>query len=630
MKIFEKSKWIWKKGEIKPDSYAEFVTEFHTDCEKNTVLNIAYDSLVNVFVNGELVLSRQCSDYPYYKMYDAIDITKFCKKDNELRIFVWYFGCDSAVYYNDIPGLIFEVREGEEILAFSSSETKSREDSRYKNGYKKLITGQLGFSFFFDATKENNFPFENSICVEKSEALVKYPVKYCSIEPTVEASLCGKTENSLIFDIGYEEGGFFSIDIDSEGEQTVLVAYGEHLRGGRVPRIIETRDFSFEIRLKKGRTRYTNTMRRIAGRYIELFFEKPVNSAVAGIKPVVYPLNEKKKSFGDELSDMIYSTAVRTLRLCMHEHYEDCPWREQALYALDSRNQMLCGYYAFGEYDFARHNIILMSKGLKDNGLLELTYPAKNTPAIPFFSLAYLTAVREYTEYSGDKSILAEVGDTIDSIINTFSKSITENGLIANLPYPFWNFYEWAEGSANESEITRTADEPYIEQFDLILNCAYIMALENYEKLYGKKTDLAHLRTEVNKAFYDEKKGLYRQTLGRDIYTELGNSLAILSGVAEGARKKAVLNALVGENDMVKITLSMMCFKYDALLCAGREYSGYVLSDIKKNYGYMLKKGATSFWETIDGAEAFDGAGSLCHGWSAMPVYYLSVLKNVN
>ena len=36
----------------------------------------------------------------------------------------------------------------------------------------------------------------------------------------------------------------------------------------------------------------------------------------------------------------------------MHEHYEDTPWREQAFYVADSRNQALCGYYAFGEYRF--------------------------------------------------------------------------------------------------------------------------------------------------------------------------------------------------------------------------------------------------------------------------------------
>ncbi|MFQ7077041.1 MAG: hypothetical protein ACLRSW_03420 [Christensenellaceae bacterium] len=35
----------------------------------------------------------------------------------------------------------------------------------------------------------------------------------------------------------------------------------------------------------------------------------------------------------------------------------------------------------------------------------------------------------------------------------------------------------------------------------------------------------------------------------------------------------------------------------------------------------MLKRGATTFWETIKGEADFEGAGSLCHGWSAVPVY---------
>jgi hypothetical protein len=41
----------------------------------------------------------------------------------------------------------------------------------------------------------------------------------------------------------------------------------------------------------------------------------------------------------------------------------------------------------------------------------------------------------------------------------------------------------------------------------------------------------------------------------------------------------------------------------------------------------MLENGATSFWETIEGEAAFDKAGSLCHGWSALPVYYYNILN---
>ena len=52
----------------------------------------------------------------------------------------------------------------------------------------------------------------------------------------------------------------------------------------------------------------------------------------------------------------------------------------------------------------------------------------------------------------------------------------------------------------------------------------------------------------------------------------------------------------------------------------------YIVKDIEEKYGYMLENGATTFWETIGGSADFDGAGSLCHGWSALPVYWLNEL----
>ena len=71
----------------------------------------------------------------------------------------------------------------------------------------------------------------------------------------------------------------------------------------------------------------------------------------------------------------------------------------------------------------------------------------------------------------------------------------------------------------------------------------------------------------------------------------------------------------------------MKCFTYDALLKTNEtKYRETVLFDIYANYGKMLDEGATATWETIDGAAAFGNAGSLCHGWSAIPAYYFRKL----
>ena len=106
--------------------------------------------------------------------------------------------------------------------------------------------------------------------------------------------------------------------------------------------------------------------------------------------------------------------------------------------------------------------------------------------------------------------------------------------------------------------------------------------------------------------------------------SELGCSLAILAGAATQEECRVLAEKLTAsDRDMVPITLSMKCFLYDALLMTDREkYKETVLADIELVYGKMLDAGATSFWETEEGESAFGNAGSLCHGWSAMPVYY--------
>jgi len=72
----------------------------------------------------------------------------------------------------------------------------------------------------------------------------------------------------------------------------------------------------------------------------------------------------------------------------------------------------------------------------------------------------------------------------------------------------------------------------------------------------------------------------------------------------------------------------MRAFFYDALLLVDREkYSSFVLSDIERVYTPMLNLGNGTVWETELGQSDFGNAGSLCHGWSSIPIYYYKMLK---
>jgi hypothetical protein len=84
--------------------------------------------------------------------------------------------------------------------------------------------------------------------------------------------------------------------------------------------------------------------------------------------------------------------------------------------------------------------------------------------------------------------------------------------------------------------------------------------------------------------------------------------------------------------ELVECSLSMKVLEYDALLNTDAEiYREYVLKEIRTNYKRMLDADSDTVWETIKGASDFRNAGSLCHGWSAIPIYIyhkLGLAKN--
>ena len=619
--MISNKKTIWINNQNDEDTYAEFLGSFRKTEEGKVVIKIACEGHFAVYLNGQLAFFGASADYPWYKQYHKKDISVFCKEENELKILVWYPGRNSSTYIKDEAGLFFSIEQMGNVLLESGIHILARMNCNYKNGYCKNITTQLGFSFSYDNTIENIIPYQLS--TERSVIEKLYLRKTGEIKQGKRAKAnCLKVENGYLIDLGEETVGFLDLEFVSPAEQDILISYGEHLVDGKVPRIIDERDFSVEFRARKGENHYLNPFRRLAGRYLQVECEFPLEVSYIGIRPTDRRVIANKKNFEDPLLQKIYDVSVNTLKKCMHEHYEDCPWREQAMYILDSRNQMLCGYYAFKGYSYQRENLLFISKGQRADGLMSLCFPAGEDISIPFFSLVYFLQVAEYVQYTGDDSVLQKVKPVLDRIRKAFEDRRDETGLVPNFPSPHWNFYEWSESSYNEPEKRMTQDGTYEFQYDLILNCMYVMACNAYEKLYGDKINTDNVLAAIHNAFYNAEKGLYKLSTHGEAYSQLGNSLAILVGLGDAD----LAHKIVTDKSLIPVTLSMNTFYYDALLSFGDKYSTFVIDDIKRKYGNMLDQGATTFWETEKGWEDFDGAGSLCHGWSAIPVYYLSKL----
>jgi len=632
--VFDSAKWIWSKERAEIDEYAEFYEEFSWNSGK-AMLHISVDGDYTLFINGKYASSGQYGDYEHYKIYDSIDVTSFLENGtNSVAVLVWHFGNPSMRYRPANAGMIYEIECGDEILAKSGEKTLSRVSRAYLNGLKKEITGQLGYSYLYDSTKEDEWingsgdDMKQSVIVDKKCSFYPRPIVKHDLHPVKTGKLVKENDGKyFLFDLGEETVGLFTFAINTESTQKITISYGEHIEDGCVRRLVGGRDFSFEYIAKVGLNEYTNYMLRLGCRYLEIQSEDSISVEFAGVIPQVYPTKVKPFTANDELDQRIYDVCVKTLELCMMEHYVDCPWREQCLYGFDSRNQMICGYTAFEDKnrDYARANLLLMSKDTHDDGVMSICYPCGISLTIPSFSLHFIMAVGEYTEHTGDITLVRECEPKIKELLDTFKNRIS-NGLVHTLEANHhWAFYDWSPYSDGKNR-TESNGIP-----DLCINSLYICALDSYESVC-KKAGLAFdysgiadsLREESYKAFFDKKSGLCSMNVGQANYTELANSLAILAGIVSGAEADHICEMMV-EGKLVPCSLSMKVSKYNAYLKTNEEkYLGFIHNEIRKDYGKMLDAGATSFWETIDGAAAFHDAGSLCHGWSAVPILYLN------
>ena len=627
--VFHKAKWIWVEKDCKPDTYGEFYDEFEWE-EGGVDCLLSCDGDYTLYINGQYVASNQYGDYEWYKSYDNIDVTPFLKKGkNSIAILVWYFGTDSQRYIKAKAGLIFELQSNGEVVLASGEYTRARYSVAYKQGAKKLVTRQLGFSFAYDATQEDDWKTAGTglypaVRVEKNCSFIERPIQKLKLLECVHCRVILEENNHYIIDLGKEMVGLVSLDVMSPAVQKIVVAWGEDLRDGHVRQRIEHRDFSFDYVAKAGKNEYVNYMLRLGCRYLEIHTEMPIEINNIGLIPQVYPVKEKQVKLDNVLDQKIYDACVNTLKLCMMEHYVDTPWREQCLYVYDSRNQALCGYKAFegSNADYVRANLKLISQDRRDDGLLAICYPCGMDLTIPSFSLYYFMQVNEYLKNTGDITLAWEVYDKLISVLNVFIGN-RKDGLVLKFEGEnHWNFYDWSLYLDGELHGTEDAIP------DLMINLLFILALQNLREItlkIGKSCAYEDLLEESKKrtkeAFYNADVGLYSMTMGGREYTVLGNAFAILAGLE---LDKGYVCEKIVNGELSDCSLSMKIFKYDALLATDKKkYQEWVLNEIRREYDKMIEQGDT-VWETIDGASAFDNAGSLCHGWSAIPILFLN------
>lgn len=428
----------------------------------------------------------------------------------------------------------------------------------------------------------------------------------------------------VILDFGGECAGKLEIELDAPAGTVVDLSHGEHLDDGRVRCQIHNRNFTDRYICRAGRNRFAIPFRRSGGRYLQLNFTKyaePLTLHYAGIRPQELPLPAAARfDDGDRLHAKLRQAALNTIKLCMHEHYEDCPWREQALYAYDSRNQALFGYYAWGNYEFAATSFELLGRGIRPDGLLELCAPARVPVTIPIFSWIWFVEVDEHWLYSGSGRLFLQFERQMEEMLE---RALARRDAATGLCLPpagkeIWNFYEWV------TQLDGTGHHPLSAPYNLYL----VLALRSFEAMKARagrpvpnRSDalLAAVAREFRRpdGFY----ATYRNGSELIGFHEHVNALTLRLGLLPPELYPQFIQ-LAENPQVVPASTSSLPFVVDALHQAGPEGRRFAAERLTAAFAPMLFTGSDTLWEVAAGALGFDGAGSLCHAWSSVPVYW--------
>lgn len=443
----------------------------------------------------------------------------------------------------------------------------------------------------------------------------------------------------IILDLGRETVGYFTMNLDAPAGTIVDICHGEHLSDGRVRSTIGARSFADRYICKEGSNEFTYYHRRLGARYIELHFTNiPAQGVIAldyaGLIPLELPLPAAARfTSADRLTAKINQVSVDTLKLCMHEHYEDCPWREQGLYAYDSRNQILYGYYVWGNYDFVGASLELLGKSFDGERYLELTSPGRMPLTIPVFTLVWISELKEHLLYSGSDRVFAKYRDTVDKIL---AKALDcpapgNSGLYhPGTDKKYWNFCEW---NGKLSGLDADLQAPYnIYLYEALNSAAELHRLAgDAAKAEYYSAAAAELGKAVEKCFYDAASKCYLATSPAIEARQYEHIQAIMlaNNLVPAEKVEALLDHFENKT-LCGIDLSALRY----LIC-GLHSTGSRGAELLKNYlqeilDPIVLSGATSLWETRFGDSDFDMAGSLCHAWSSvMPYYCGSIILGV-
>ena len=320
----------------------------------------------------------------------------------------------------------------------------------------------------------------------------------------------------------------------------------------------------------------------------------------------------------DELLNRIWKVAEHTFSLCSGIFFIDGIKRDKWIWSGDAYQNILTNQYLMADPDINRRTLL----ALRGNDPM-----TTHINTIIDYSLFWILGVGEHYQAYGDQEFLEQIYPKMCSLMEFCAGQVDEHGFFTGRDGD-WVYIDWADMDKTGALCA--------EQM-LFAKCWDVMAAvsraigadgrkyeEKYRELLGK----------INEFYWDEEKGAYIDSFvsGRRCVTRHANIFAIIYDLAEESKKERIVKTVLLNDNVPQITTPYFKFyEMDALCKMG--HLTEVLQKVKEYWGGMLERGAVTFWEEYDPnvseEEQYDMYGdkfgkSLCHAWSASPIYLLA------
>jgi len=325
----------------------------------------------------------------------------------------------------------------------------------------------------------------------------------------------------------------------------------------------------------------------------------------------------------DELLNTIWKVGAHTLRCCAEDTYTDCPTYEQTHWVGDARNEALVDWVVNGDPRLWFHCLLQIGQSLERFPITSSHLPSSWENLLPAWSFLWMRSCREYLLYTGDYEGARELLPWIKRNVNGIKDHLNKDGLFE---IEAWNLFDWA---AMDTPTRGVVTHQNCLAVHGLRDCAELAEWLEQGATADEFRKIANeLAADINTHLWSDERQAYIDCIhhsGRvsEVYSQQTQTAAVCSGVATGARythcRELVANPPKG---FVCAGSPFFAFFMLELFAAEKNWQR-ILEQIRKDWGFMIAQGATTFWEMWS-LSSGRLTRSHCHGWSSAPTFFLS------